>query len=136
MQLEILPTIDHAKSYPRGTFAAFNGGLWRAFQQTDEKHGWECVVDGLANFEVEQSDDLRTISVKAYSAAGKVNKKSFVMPVMIYREVYVSEKTYEPGDCVTWAGSLWHCNEQTQDKPGEPLSKGWKLAVKRGRDGK
>ncbi|HDK7109809.1 TPA: phage portal protein, partial [Klebsiella pneumoniae] len=32
--------------------------------------------------------------------------------------------------------SLWHCDEQTQDKPGETGSKGWTLAAKRGRDGR
>jgi hypothetical protein len=42
---------------------------------------------------------------------------------------------YTVGDMVTHAGSMWHCNADTVDVPGNG-SKCWTLAVKRGRDGK
>lgn len=43
--------------------------------------------------------------------------------------------TYYPGMFVTWSGSLWHCNQQTDTKPGDG-NPAWTLAVKKGRDGK
>ena len=56
-------------------------------------------------------------------------------PFAIYRGVWVEGQTYERGDGVTWAGSMWHCNEPTTTKPGDG-TKAWTLTVKRGRDGK
>lgn len=56
-------------------------------------------------------------------------------PVPIYRGVFVLGDAYEAGDLVTWAGSLWHCNDPSEEKPGDG-SKAWTLAAKRGRDGK
>jgi hypothetical protein len=47
--------------------------------------------------------------------------------------VYVEGKAYEPADCATWAGSMWHCNEATSTRPGDG-SKFWTLMVKAGRD--
>jgi hypothetical protein len=52
-----------------------------------------------------------------------------------FEGVYQEGKSYDVGNLVTWAGSSWHCNESTRDKPGEG-SKAWTLMVKRGRDGK
>lgn len=57
------------------------------------------------------------------------------IPTMIYRGVFRDGDAYERGDTVTWAGSLWHCNIPTKDRPGES-SDAWTLAVKRGRDAK
>lgn len=56
-------------------------------------------------------------------------------PGLTYCGVYVDGRTYEKGDGVTWAGSLWHCNETTLTKPGDGAA-AWTLMVKRGRDGK
>jgi hypothetical protein len=50
-----------------------------------------------------------------------------------YKGVYREGVEYEPGHFVTWAGSLWHCDELTSGKPGEG-SASWTLAVKHGRD--
>jgi hypothetical protein len=52
-----------------------------------------------------------------------------------WRGIYQAGETYLMGDTVTHAGSMWHCNERTADKPGEG-SKAWQLVVKRGRDGR
>jgi len=56
------------------------------------------------------------------------------MPNVIYRGVFVDGKVYERGDCVTVAGSIWHCNADTTTRPGDGAA-AWTLAVKRGRDG-
>ncbi|MBA6066356.1 phage portal protein [Pseudomonas mosselii] len=134
LQLEILPEIDLEKSYVRGTFAKHSGGLWRAFERTHGLKGWECIVEGLAGVEVEQSGE-RGLDVALTLSSGAQVRKALQLPVMIYRGVF-SPGDYVPGDTVTWGGSLWHCDEPTADKPGEVGSNGWTLAAKRGRDGK
>lgn len=136
LQLEILPGIDEHKSYERGTYATHNGGLWRAFEKTHGMRGWECVVDGVAATEVMQGDDLRSFSVTVTRSSGAEEQKRFSTPVMVYRGVFKAGSDYQPGDTVTWGGSLWHCDDETSYKPGELNSKGWTLAAKRGRDGR
>ncbi|HIE4225080.1 TPA: hypothetical protein ACXM6S_003273 [Serratia marcescens] len=135
LQIEILPGIDADKSYPRGTYATHSGGLWRSFEKTAGMRGWECVVDGISAVDV-ANDDERMFTVTVTRASGACETKAFGIPVMIYRGVFKAESSYQPGDTVTWGGSLWHCDETTADKPGELGSKGWTLAAKRGRDGK
>ena len=135
LALELLPFIDEGKSYPRGSYATHKGGLWRAYEKTHGMRGWECVVDGVAGVDIERSDQRRfTLTVNR--ASGGRETKSFDVPVMIYQGVFKSGQGYLPGDTVTWGGSLWHCDEPTQDKPGETGSKSWTLATKRGRDGR
>ena len=135
LALELLPFIDESKSYPRGSYATHNGGLWRAYEKTHGMRGWECVVDGVAGVDVSM-EGMRNFTVTVNRASGTSEKKAFDVPVMVYRGVFKSGDEYMPGDTVTWGGSLWHCGEQTQDKPGETGSKGWTLAAKRGRDGR
>lgn len=60
-------------------------------------------------------------------------RHSFTLPVVIDRGVW-RDGAYERGDAVTWAGSLWIARRDTTDKPES--SDAWRLAVKRGRDGK
>jgi hypothetical protein len=57
------------------------------------------------------------------------------LPAVTYRGVYRDGDEYQPGSMVTFAGSTWHVNEVTRERPGEG-SKAWTLAVKRGRDGR
>ncbi|HAV1808216.1 TPA: phage gp6-like head-tail connector protein [Enterobacter hormaechei subsp. steigerwaltii] len=135
LSLEILPFIDEGKSYPRGSYATHNGGLWRAYEKTHGMRGWECLVDGVAGIDIQQSEQ-RCFTLTVNRTSGASETKSFDVPVMIYQGVFKSGQEYLPGDTVTWGGSLWHCDEQTQDKPGEAGSKGWTLAAKRGRDGR
>ncbi|MET3701543.1 phage gp6-like head-tail connector protein [Citrobacter sp. UYEF32] len=133
LALEILPFIDEGKSYPRGSYATHKGGLWRAYEKTHNMRGWECVVDGVAGVEIDRTDQ-RHFTLTVNRSSGGSETKSFDVPVMLYRGVFKSGDEYLPGDTVTWGGSLWHCDEKTQGKPGEPGSTGWTLAAKRGRD--
>lgn len=134
VHIEILPAIELGKAYPRGSYAKHLGGLWRSFELTTGMKGWECIVEGIAALAVEQ-DGERGLKAVATLSSGLTSEKSLQLPVMIYRGVF-SAGDYAPGDTVTWGGSLWHCDESTSDKPGEQGSKGWRLAVKKGRDGK
>lgn len=133
LQLEIMPCIDEEKSYPRGSYAIHHGGVWRSYQKTTGLNGWECLVDGISAVDISQANE-REFTVTAQLASGTRTEKSFCIPVMIYRDIFKDGEKYLPGDSVTWAGSVWYCHAETSDKPGEPGSKGWKLAVKRGRD--
>ncbi|BCU51181.1 Carbohydrate binding domain [Citrobacter amalonaticus] len=133
LSIELEPFIDEQKCYPRGTYATHNGGLWRSHEKTHGMRGWECIVDGVSNVDIKQ-DNQRKFSISLQRASGAIEVKSFDIPVTIYRDVFKAGTEYQPGDTVTWGGSMWHCNESTTDKPGETGSKGWTLAVKKGRD--
>lgn len=134
VHIEILPSIDVEKNVPRGTYAKHLGGLWRSFETTKGMRGWECIVDGIAEIYFEKSSD-RQHTLKIIRSSGEKTIKEIDFPAMIYRGVF-SGGDFVPGDTVTWAGSLWHCDEPTSDKPGEAGSKGWTLCAKKGRDGK
>lgn len=134
VDIEILPDIDESKSYARGTYATHKGGLWRSYERTVGLKGWECIVEGVADLRIEQDGD-RGFKAVAELSSGAAQAKTLSIPAMVYRGIFKAGD-FQPGDTVTWGGSLWHCDEPTSDKPGEPGSKGWTLAAKRGRDGK
>lgn len=135
LALEIMPAIDEARSFSRGSYATHRGGLWRSFERTEGMRGWECLVDGVAALSIEAKSD-REFTVIAELASGGRVEKAVALPVMIYRGIYAAGGEYAQGDTVTWAGSLWYAGGVPEGKPGEPASKGWILAAKRGRDGK
>jgi len=88
----------------------------------------------LESFGAEMAADGRTILLK-FAGNETVETHELPLPVVIYRGVFKDGQAYAEGDEVTWAGSAWHCNAATTDKPGEG-SKAWTLKVKKGRDGK
>lgn len=53
-----------------------------------------------------------------------------------YEGVWTAEREYQRGMFTTHGGSLWHCQRETQNKPGEGDHHDWVLAVRKGRDGK
>ncbi|HEX7138195.1 MAG TPA: hypothetical protein VF219_10125 [Vicinamibacterales bacterium] len=132
LDLEVLPAIDFSRSYPRGTFATHQGGLWRAHANTDGEHGWSCIVDGIASVAFESSG-ARQVAMAVTRSSGHRETWSYAPPVALYRGVYIPDRDYEPGDMVTWAGSVWHCNAATRERP-DAGGGSWTLAVKRGRD--
>lgn len=64
----------------------------------------------------------------------RIEERKFVVPVMLDRGVYRSEATYAKGDSVTYGGSVWIAQTNTKARPDG--SADWRLAVKKGRDGK
>lgn len=134
LDLELLPTIDEEKQYPRGTYATHRGGLWKSYERTHGMRGWECIVDGVDTVAIQQ-DGTREFSVALRKSSGAEVVEKFRIPVPVYKGVFREGDTYEENDNVTWAGSQWACSQTTSEKPGEG-SKSWTLAVKRGRDGK
>jgi len=78
-------------------------------------------------------DGERTIAFR-WTKGDRSVEKPFTVPTVIDRGIFKAERSYHAGDGVTWGGSFWIARQDTSDKPGE--GDGWRLAVKRGRDGK
>lgn len=97
------------------------------------------VIDGkdghtftLDDFEIVPMDE-RTIKM-GFTYGEVMHSFELALPIVIYRGVWREDETYQRGDMATWAGSVWHCdNDNCTSKPD---SGNWTLAVKRGRDAK
>jgi hypothetical protein len=134
IDLEILPAIDESKQYPRGTYAAHRGGLWKSYERTHGLRGWECIVDGVDGISIAQNGD-REFSVTLAKSSGAEVVQKFAMPIQIYKGVHREGEAYDQYDNVTWAGSQWTSTKAgNTDKPG--TSDAWTLCVKAGRNGK
>ncbi|MEC9246286.1 MAG: hypothetical protein VYB05_16095 [Pseudomonadota bacterium] len=91
-------------------------------------------ADGLGFDDLEVvHDGLRTFTFR-FAKGEQVKEFPFTLPVVLDCGVFKSGETYTAGDGVTWGGSFWIAQKDTTDKPGE--GDGWRLAVKKGRDGK
>jgi collagen type III alpha len=89
---------------------------------------------GFDDMTAEVEDDGRVLVLR-WVAGERKKEVRLTLGTMIYRGVFSDGKTYERGDVATWGGSVWHCNSETNEKPGDG-SKNWTLAVKKGRDGR
>jgi len=134
VQIDILGGIDPEKSYPRDTYVSHDGGLWKSAQNTVGMKGWECIVDGIKDVQIE-FDGNRSFKMKVLKTSGQELTKEFKVPALIYKEIYRDGAVYEKGDAVTYAGSVFIALEDTEEKPATG-SKAWRLAVKAGRNGK
>lgn len=91
-------------------------------------------VDGFGFEDLEViHDGLRCFTFR-FTKGDRVKEFPFTVPVVLDRGVFKSGEAYAAGDGVTWGGSFWIAQKDTADKPGD--GDGWRLAVKKGRDGK
>lgn len=141
IELDILETFDAERQYARGTVVRYRGGLIRARRLTDpvkdgdlEESGWSVILNGVAEIAVEHGDDLRTFSLVMRGTNGEQQRTSVTIPVVLYAGTYEEGREYQKGDSVTDSGSQWIAVETTSDRPRN--SKAWRLATKRGADGK
>lgn len=142
LELEILPEINPARIYSRGTFARHRGGLVRSIRSTSPVKdgniidaGWETIVEGIAQVQVEQLDDIRTFAFGIETTSGAVLVEKFALPALIDRGIFNPDEAYVKGDVVSSNGSMWIAQGETKgDRPG--ASQVWRLSVKHGRDGK
>lgn len=135
VDIEILPSIDKDKNYPRGTYAIHKGGIWRAYQQATGEHGWECLVAGIADVQLEFTDDDR-LKVDVYDSTGKVYSIERTVPMLHYRGLYSSDETYTQGDLTTYDGATWIADKDAPEGVPGRGETDWTLVVKRGRDGR
>jgi integrin beta 3 len=89
---------------------------------------------GFDDMDVCVLDDDRTIEL-SFKRGEEEKVFTLKWPTVIDRGVFKHGETYQAGDAVTWGGSLWIAQKETGTKPDTPDS-GFRLAVKRGRDGK
>lgn len=129
--------IDGFVSRDGHLIATLSDGTTRDFGEIIGKDG-EPGKDGRDGFGFDDMDvcvldDDRTIEL-SFKRGDEEKAFTLKWPTVIYRGVY-REQDYAAGDAVTWGGSVWIAEKETSAKPDTPES-GWKLAVKKGRDGK
>ena len=140
-ELVILAHIQPDRRYPLGTWARHAGGLWRASRDTDAMGeqdpvaaGWLPMVDGIAGVEILQHDE-RSFSLKVQLSSGAEQRHGFKLASMIYRGVYSEAQEYDTGDAVTDDNQTWVAVQPSKGvRPG--TSEAWKLAARKGRNGK
>jgi integrin beta 3 len=64
--------------------------------------------------------------------------KSIKVPGIVYRDLWDAGIEYEPGDTVTWGGSMWTAKQAHRGMAPDGLNSKqyWALSVMRGRQGK
>ncbi|MGM4906264.1 hypothetical protein AB8B21_05690 [Tardiphaga sp. 866_E4_N2_1] len=87
-------------------------------------------ADGLGFDDFDLVEDERGFTLR-FSRGDVV--KDFPLPVVTDRGVW-RPQDYAKGSGVTWSGSFWIAQRDTSDKP--ETSDAWRLAVKRGQNGK
>jgi hypothetical protein len=134
------------KDHDGALILTLTNGETRNLGQIEGKNGRDGIdgrngadgAQGPAGFSLEAfdaalKDDGRTLLLK-FSADGMTATHEIQMPVVIDRGVYKADADYLQGDAVTWGGSIFIAQRDTSAKP--EASDDWRLAVKRGRDGK
>jgi hypothetical protein len=88
---------------------------------------------GFDDLQAEYDGDRRL--VVRFVQGERVKEFEAVLPVIIDRGVYSPGKSYDRGDAISFGGALWVCQaEKSAEKPGTNAD--WRLAVKKGRDGR
>lgn len=143
LELEILDGIDPGRSYARGTAAVFNGGTFWAMRATDpimgdnyREAGWLCMFRGIAAVGESIEDGGRVIVRTTRYSDGFSHVERLQTTAMIHRGLFQSGQQYDAGDVVTYGGSMFVAQKQTTQPPGDGDTSVWRMAVKRGKDGR
>lgn len=88
----------------------------------------------LTDFDTDWRPEDKTLILRWEAGENSYSHELFV-PYVRDMGVWGEGKSYLKGDGVTWGGSFWIAQDDTAEKP-EASGKSWRLAVKRGRDGK
>ena len=131
------PVMWQQGKHASGTLATHKNGLWYCNTDTDaepgEKH-WNLLSAGITNVTFRKVGD-RGIECRSVLTDGSTATNVVEFPVPIYRGTFDENGAYEQGDMVTQSGSVWHADKDKLSRPSM-VDSGWKLAVKRGSDGK
>lgn len=141
IQLPAVPTVDEVAATFERRFSDLTLSWERQARDTFDKAADRMPVpkDGrdaldLEAFDMAIGEDGRTVTVKL-QAGDALIEKSVKIPAVIDRGVYGAEKAYEQGDGTTYGGCYWIAQKDAPEGvPG--ASADWRLAVKKGRDGK
>jgi integrin beta 3 len=87
---------------------------------------------GFEDLDIEAADErhFKIVARRGEKAVERV----FRVPALIYRGIHKEGEAYEPGDVVTFGGSMWVAKADTKEKPKDGAD--WQLSVKKGRDGR
>ncbi|MFU3925890.1 hypothetical protein ACM7G2_28835 [Pseudomonas aeruginosa] len=141
IQLPTVPTIDEVAATFERRFSDLTLSWERQARETFDKAADRMPIpkDGrdalpLECFDLALGEDGRTVTVKMQAGDALIEKSVKIASVMD-RGVYSSEGSYEKGDGTTYGGCYWIAQK---DAPaGAPgASADWRMAVKKGRDGK
>ena len=92
-------------------------------------------LDGLGFDDMSVEDDGDGTATLKFVRGDQVKEFAIHLPRVVDKGVFHPEKAYVKGDGVTWGGSFWIAQKDAPE--GKPDGgDGWRLAVKRGRDGK
>lgn len=141
IQLPTVPTIDEVAATFERRFSDLALSWERQARETFDKAADRMPIpkDGrdalpLECFDLALGEDGRTVTVKM-QAGDVVVEKSVKIASVIDRGVFSAEKSYEQGDGTTYGGCYWIAQKDAPaGVPGG--SDDWRLAVKKGRDGK
>lgn len=92
-------------------------------------------VDGLGFDDLEVLHDGERGFTFRMARGDQVKEFAFKIPIVLDRNVYKEDGTYEKGDGVTFGGSFWIAQKDAPEGKPNDGSKDWRLAVKRGRNG-
>lgn len=110
-----------------------DGYLERAIERMPKAKDGQDALD-IEDFELSLGEDGRTITA-SLKRGERVIQKSVKINTILDKGVYSDKESYEKGDGVTYAGSYWIA--QKDNPEGKPSSsEDFRLAVKRGRDGR
>ncbi|ENZ1760033.1 hypothetical protein ACOKYS_006121 [Pseudomonas aeruginosa] len=141
LQLPPVPTIEEVAATFERRFSDLTLSWERQARETFDKAADRMPIpkDGrdalpLECFDLALGEDGRTVTVKM-QAGDIVVEKSVRIASVIDRGVFSAEKSYEQGDGTTYGGCYWIAQKDAPEGvPGG--SSDWRLAVKKGRDGK
>lgn len=142
IQLPAPPSVDEVAAVFERRFSDLTLSWERQARDTFERAVDRMPVprDGrdalpLESFDLSLGDDDRTVTVKM-QAGETVIEKSIRVASIIDRGIYKAAGDYEKGDAVTHGGCLWIAQHDNPEGAPGMGGKGWRLAVKKGRDGK
>jgi hypothetical protein len=91
--------------------------------------------DGLGWDDMTETFDGRRTWTRRYTRGDQVKEFTWKVPALIECGVWLHDRQYEQGDGVTCGGNYWIALTDTKARPGDGNSD-WRLAVRKGRDGK
>lgn len=128
-----------APRFAAGTMLFSDGGTWEALRATNHmptltSPDWVLRANGIAEMQVAQDDDdPRFVRLHVRHTDGRVVTHGLRFPVPRDAGVFSEQRFYRAGDGVTHRGSWWIAQTDEPGIPGE--GHGWRLAVRKGRDG-
>lgn len=90
--------------------------------------------DGLGFDDLSVEFDGERTFVFRFARGDALREFRHSVDFVLDRGVYAAGRVYAKGDGVTFGGSFWIAQQATDEKPG--TGDGWRLAVKKGRDGR